>query len=218
MYNCTNFKTLKISQEKILDTVRVLFNAQGLASVTVRVICDELQISPGNFSYYFPDKRRLVVALYETMQEEMALNLQHFAHDYVGIGAMLHTFRAFSYVQLKYKFFFLNLFEILHSYPTIRRQYRKALIQERELTEQLFSQYQAQGVMKQDTPRDALRSVMKQCQILFAYWVVDAELSGLKSDKKKVDYYTAICFGPLLPYLTPKATKELQESIKHHPS
>ncbi len=55
------------TRDKILKKAQQLFNKNGVGNVTVRNICNELNISLGNFTYYFPDKQQIIVELYRGM-------------------------------------------------------------------------------------------------------------------------------------------------------
>ncbi len=59
------------TREKILVTTQTLFNKKGIGQVSIRNICDELDISLGNFTYYFPDKQQIAVELFRKMINEL---------------------------------------------------------------------------------------------------------------------------------------------------
>lgn len=199
---------MKVSKATILDTARRLFNRHGLAAVTARVIAGELNISPGSFSYHFPDKRRLVVELYRSMNAEMNAGLEKTETAAPGITMLLEVFRALALVQVKYKFFFLNLFEILRSFPAIRHLHKRALARERTIAKALFDGYLAAGVLNSGiTPRE-IKYLLRQSQVLFAYWIVDAESGDFATDEQAVRHYTEVCCSPLLPYLSEDSKDE----------
>lgn len=205
---------MKVSKAIILDTARRLFNRDGLAAVTARVIAGELKISPGSFSYHFPDKRRLVVELYRSMIAEMNADLKKTETAAPCITTLLEAFWTLALVQVKYKFFFLNLFEILRSFPAIRHLHKRALARERTMAKALFDGYRAAGVLKSDiTPRE-IKYILRQSQILFAYWIVDAESGDFASEEQAVRHYTEVCCSPLLPYLSEDSKTEFMNYFK----
>jgi AcrR family transcriptional regulator len=59
------------TRDRILEKAQELFNKNGIGKVSVRSICEELKISVGNFTYYFPDKHKIVVELYHKMISEI---------------------------------------------------------------------------------------------------------------------------------------------------
>jgi AcrR family transcriptional regulator len=55
---------------RILEHARHAFNERGVTAVGIREIARELRLSPGNVSYHFPTKERLILALIEEMHAE----------------------------------------------------------------------------------------------------------------------------------------------------
>lgn len=206
---------MKVSKDIILDTARKLFNQRGLSAVTARGISGKLNISPGSFSYHFPDKSRLIIELYRAMSTEMNACLQTLQSDEISIKPLLDTFQKCAYVQLKYKFFFLNLFGILINYPAIKLIHKKALANERFLAKQLFKNYLVTGIIIKSATKQDLKFILKQSQILFAYWVMDAELREFKSDDQAVWYYTEVCTSHIKPFLTKKLKIEFESYFKN---
>lgn len=205
---------MKVSKEKILDTARKMFNQNGLTSVTARAISAELEISPGSFSYHFPDKSRLVIELYRKMIDELNACFSLLKEGGENIKPFLITFQKCAQIQLKYKFFFLNLSEILINYPVIKQMHKRAIVRERLLAHQLFENYLNCGVIRSDTDMRDVKCIIKQSQILFAYWIVDAHLSEFNSDAQTIWYYTEACCTPIKPYLEMESKNEFEKFLK----
>ncbi|MBO5065669.1 MAG: TetR/AcrR family transcriptional regulator [Clostridia bacterium] len=51
------------TKEKILHVSMHLFLEKGYSKTTVKMVCDELQISKGNFTFYFPAKEDVLAEL-----------------------------------------------------------------------------------------------------------------------------------------------------------
>jgi|GEM_PF-6512868 len=51
------------TRDKILVAAKHLFNQSGYSQTSMRDICSELHISPGNLTYYFPKKADLIDAI-----------------------------------------------------------------------------------------------------------------------------------------------------------
>lgn len=78
---------------RILDHARQAFNERGVTAVGIREIARDLDLSPGNVSYYFPTKEDLILALIEEMHAE---NNAAFAsstgpRDFVQLDASLRV-------------------------------------------------------------------------------------------------------------------------------
>lgn len=62
------------TKERILNTARRLFNERGYARVSMRAIAEELDISPGNLTYHFPQKADIVTALMNELFDQTYLS------------------------------------------------------------------------------------------------------------------------------------------------
>jgi AcrR family transcriptional regulator len=196
------------TKEKILEASRKLFNAQGLAKVSVRDICGELNISVGNFSYHFPNKDTIVVSLYKGMLTELASVVQSIPRDTVNITVYLESHKQLFQIQLKYKFIYLNLFEVITAHPEIKVMHLKNITYERKTAGELFDIYVKKGVIKKGLDRDEFTRILNVGQIINNSWVIDAEIVYTGNKKQQLAYYMSICCGLLEPYLTTESAKE----------
>lgn len=189
------------NKRKILDVARELFNTSGLKNVTARVICTQLKISPGSFSYHFPDKSLIVQTLYEEMRAEAGGVIEKMAQKEANVISYLETHRHLFLIQEKYRFFYLNLFEIVTNYPEIGRLYRESTMMEREMARQMIQFYISSGVIRPDLKEEQIERMINVGQILNNFWAVDAELMPKMRKREKQVHYMKICCGLLEPYL-----------------
>lgn len=202
------------TNEKILDASRKLFNTKGLANVSVRDICTELGISVGNFSYHFPNKDTIVVSLYKSMLSELKEVLETIPRDKVSIILYLESHKQLFLIQLKYKFVYLNLFEIITNHPEIKSIYLKNISFERKMGEELFNHYVSKGVIKSGISKSQFERILNVGQIINNSWVIDAEIVFTGNKKQQLSYYMSICCGLLEPYLTEGSLTEYNEYFK----
>lgn len=198
-------------REKILEASRELFNAEGIKRVTVRDICNRLKISPGSFSYHFPDKEKkekIVTELYKMMLSEIMELVSAIPRNKASVIYFLESHKQLFIVQKKYKFFYLNLFEILNSYAEIKSIYLQNIQLERQMAKQLLELYVQQGVLKEGIAARQFDRLVNVGQMLNNSWAIDAELHKQRTGKEQLVYYMNICCGLLEPYLTEQSLKE----------
>ena len=196
------------NKQRIIDTARRLYNQLGLKAVTARVICEELKISPGSFSYHFKDKSLIISILYSEMQKEMAQCLTVNPTHMQGVTGYLDTHRKLFAIQEKYKFFYLNLFEILSHHEEIKKDYLKNIQQSRQMGQMMFQYYINQGVFKKEANTETIDRLINVGQILNTFWTMDAEIMPPKYPKEKLIHYMKICCGLLEPFLEAQALDE----------
>ncbi len=103
------------TRDKILKKAKQLFNKNGVGNVTVRNICNELNISLGNFTYYFPDKQQIIVELYLGMIAALEEIDKKINVSRETIIYLLEYHRQIFVIETDFRFFYLNTFEILNS-------------------------------------------------------------------------------------------------------
>ncbi|MDI1356323.1 MAG: TetR/AcrR family transcriptional regulator [bacterium] len=196
------------TKEKILDASRRLFNTDGLAKVSVRDICKELNISAGNFSYHFPNKDKIILGLYKDMLKEVQVAFETLPRAEISITLYLESHKKVFLIQSKYKFIFLNLFEILTNYPEVKAIYLRNAAFERQMARELFNLYVSKGIIKKGINELQFERILNVGQILNTAWVIDAEIVFKGNKKQQMAYYLSICCGLLEPYLMENSLDE----------
>ncbi|MEL6671036.1 MAG: TetR/AcrR family transcriptional regulator [Bacteroidota bacterium] len=198
------------TRDRILDQARRLFNERGLEKVTVRDICDALEISPGNFTYYFKGKTLVVWELYEQMMLEIYALAGAIPLDHSSVRYFLEAHKGIFFVQEKYRFFYLNLFQIFTHYPAIREAYLQRYEQEKAFARQLLVQYAGGGVLIKDLSEGQMDKLINVGYVLNNSWLLDAELHFRGDRMARLKHYLQLCCGRLEPYLTQGAKGEYE--------
>jgi len=197
-YESLYFRFMK---QKILNQTRLLYNKNGLSNVTTRVICDSLKISLGSFSYHFPDKKIILSSLYEEMLNEIEKVYTSIQEKQPSINTYLESHKALFLIQEKYKFFYLNLFEILTNNPKINKIFSQKRILEITMSKQVFLFYMQTGILKKDITENQIERLINVGHILNNFWPIDSEISPKLKQKERLIHYMKICCGLLEPYL-----------------
>ena len=201
-------------REKILEAARELFNEDGMKKVSVRSICGKLGISPGSFSYHFRDRDKIVSELYERMLGEIMGVIQAIPNDKASVIYFLESHKQLFIIQNKYKFFYLNLFEILNSHEDVRAIYLQNSQFERHTAKQLLELYVQKEVLKEGIETKQFEHMVNVGQMLNSFWAIDAEVRNIGDQKEELIYYMNICCGLLEPYLTEDALTEYKAYFK----
>ncbi len=83
--------------------------------IRVENICIELNISLGNFTYYFTDKQQIIVELYLGMIAALEEIDKKINVSRETIIYLLEYHRQIFVIETDFRFFYLNTFEILNS-------------------------------------------------------------------------------------------------------
>lgn len=188
-------------KEKILNQARLLYNEMGLSKVTARLICEELNISLGSFSYHFPNKNGIIESLYQQILAENAAILNSFQPETPTILTYLETQKGLFLVQERYKFFFLNLFEILTHYKNIEISYIQNSSLERERAKNTFNSYIEYGIIKRINDKQ-MNELLNIEQILHNFWIVDAQFAPNDTKEMNISHYMKVSCTLLETFLT----------------
>ncbi len=198
------------NRERILTAALKLFNSRGVLKVSVRDICEDLNISPGNFSYHFPDKELVVSELYHRMSDKIHDVVASIPYNQASVTFFLETHRLIFLIQNEYRFFYLNLFEILTHFRGIKKSFSERYRQEKAFAREFMALYAKKGVLVPGLTDEQYQRLVDVGMILNNAWMVDAEINAKSSMKKKMLHYMQLCCGRLEPYLTAAARKEYQ--------
>ena len=188
-------------KEKILDMARQLYNDHGLSAVTARIICDRLKISLGSYSYHFPDKKNILIDLYNEMLLEIQAIYTSMQTTEPDILTYLDSHRLLFLLQEKYKFFYMNLFEILTNQPEIMHTHKQKRSEEMAMAKQIFLYYMQKGILKTNISESQIERLIHVGEILNNYWPIDAAVSADREESDRLIHYMKICCGLLEPYL-----------------
>lgn len=74
-------KRVNTTKYEIIQVVTTLFLEKGYSATTPKLICDELDISTGNLTYYFPTKEHLLALLVEMLCSFQRKKIQETVND-----------------------------------------------------------------------------------------------------------------------------------------
>ncbi len=203
------------TSDKILLTAKNLFNKDGLANVSVRDICRHLGISVGNFTYHFPNKDQLMIQLYYNMVAELEEGPKQVEAPTESVLFFLQYHQHIFKIQNRYKFFYLNTFELLKNHPEIKKAYLQHIQRERKFIEELMQRNIEAGVFEKTMTHDVAKKIIRVGQMVNIAWITDAEISFNGNEKNMLKHYLELCCSIIEPYLMPSAREEYEKFFQH---
>ena len=117
------------TRERILTMTLELWNERGFTAVPVADIASAVGISTGNFTYHFPSKRDLVVALYDRA-EKAHLELVREWDPKTALEDLPESTRALAGVMWRHRFLYRDTPHLAAAAPEIRRRARGTVLLE----------------------------------------------------------------------------------------
>jgi AcrR family transcriptional regulator len=106
------------TRQKIIAAAITCFNQEGIANVRLQQIADEAFVSLGNMTYHYRNKEAIVQAVWEQWAAEQSKLLAEFRvlPLFEDVDLLLrNTFAS----QQNYRFFYLDILEVLRAYPEL---------------------------------------------------------------------------------------------------
>jgi AcrR family transcriptional regulator len=186
-----------ILRNKILETAIKLFNKNGYASVTMRDIAGELNISPGNLTYYFKKKEDIVSSINQMQCDEH--NSNNYSED-ITVEELNKLFKTMIEHQKKYLFYFYNITELPRMYPEVARTQIRVRNEFYNLYRGIFRNFVKKGIMKEENKAGAYDDLSFAVLSILMFWVQQTSLENdLISEKRNV---ISVLWNIIIPNFT----------------
>lgn len=187
------------TKTRILEKSIELFNRFGFVHIRLQHIADEVEISVGNLAYHFKNIDTILEVIYAQLEQEQKRLLAELAIVplFVNINSHIHHTYA---LQQQYAFFYSDTFEVLRSFPIIRRVYRRYtdwfITQIRNMLE--FNV--ARGALIEPPFPEAYQHLANQYWMTTELWLYQNRIRGLEA-LTEANYANAV-WALLIPYFT----------------
>lgn len=186
-----------------------LFNARGLARVSVRDLATQLDISPGNVTYHFKSKDLLVEHALDSLIERMN-ELSAAAFATTDLDAYREMLAKIWDVQHRYRFFYIDAADILRAYPKVKRAYQAVVKRRIEQSKRYFNALIAAGILE---PLDSgeLELLTRRSWMVLSFW--QSRLVILNEPASQ-EQFVAEVFAVLRPHLTGKSVRRASARMR----
>lgn len=201
------------TKKKIILAAIEQFNEQGVSNVRNQDLAKASGISLSNFNYHFKTKQDLVYAVCDYMivvlEEKVYGNKVLMSSG----GQDLAIMRAYFEYEEEFKFFYLDTYNILQSFPNLKEVFQSRLNEAIQIIKNLNYLAVGKGAMIPE-PADmpGLYNILaEQMWINIHFWFAQMNIRGKSEDMviKGLEANYAI----LYPYLTEKGRKVHQTFI-----
>ncbi len=198
------------TKERIIQTAIELFNRDGFSNVRIQHIAEHLEMSLGNFTYHYPKKDDLVIAVYEHLAKNINKIWEKFERkSYFSL--IDNQIRFFFYLQEKFSFFYVDTLELLRAYPDIAARHREHIKRQFEQTSAILQLNVDDGNFDM-TPKDVefLTEIIWSNVVL---WKTKNLIRG--NTDLTANNMAANLWGLLQPYFTEKGYAEYEKLLKN---
>lgn len=185
---------------KIIETAVQLMNQNGISNVSLKQIADEIKISPGNLTYHFKLKSDLMESIHQQMVEEMEGVIRPLGM--VGLEHFEKSIRFAYQFQERYRFFFLDLVEIVRMYPKISERHNIIVKKRMEEGRALLNYYIGGGWLIPEPEEGRYDTIIQQIWFMNTFWLsLQVVIKEQNYDKEAI---LSMIWTVLKPYFTEK--------------
>lgn len=203
------------TREKIKVTAIEKFNEFGATNISTIKLSNFMEISPGNYYYYFSSKEDLIRVIWE---EDMYphSNSVFFDREYAPTakGIMNFVEACVNHIH-KYRFFYAELYILQKNDPKLLEIYKAHLEELSTQAVKIFHGWEKAGLLRSPDSQDEKQRLMENLWAVAMGWIGFTELYNPKMSAKKIKEKVIIQMYSLFSSsLTPQGKNEVEAMLK----
>lgn len=190
------------TRKKIVDGARNLFNSEGIANVTMRMIALDLGMSPGNLTYHFKKRHEILEAIYYEMVEEFEAPLKNLDNLVFSVENLFHSSRVNYVRMLEYRFIWADLRQLMRESDQIREHFIAARRRREMGYRFMVSKFVESDLFLEEGFIGEFDLLSRRMVDLIDFWIPSAALEGSDLDKKVALQFHQKFMSMLFPYFS----------------
>ncbi len=202
---------MKTTKDKIIATSVRLFNERGFVNVSLRDIARELEISPGNLSYHYKNKDVIVAHIYDNIVAERNTLLSgvQLIPSIANINKQLVPLMD---LYKKYRFFYLDIIEIIRGYPAIAEKHRIHIQNQIDYIKAMLDYSVGSGNMEREPIEGFYQALAQNVWMVLTFWMNQQIVRGVDGEFHKEA--RRAMWTMVFPHLTEKGLANFQKARK----
>jgi hypothetical protein len=206
------FYAEEMDKKEIAAEALKVLNRSGYTKTNLEIIVKEGKVDFLNLKRYFKDTSEVAVFLFQECCRESDQASSKIDNEDSTLGNLLKITHLSYEIQVKYKFIFLDFYQIIHNVEEIKDRYFELLSLRKVQLIHLFQLLEKEGVLRGEIIPGQYSNLANQMTMLSDYWVTHNYLFFGKEEFKP-GYYSKLIFSILLPYLTDKGVHQYKSAI-----
>ncbi len=198
-----------MTRNHILKTSLEIFNRKGYSYTHLEDVLDEGDIQKPNFLEHFDSLDEVVTILFKHLCEESDEAAQQVDQSGPILG-VIHASMLRSYqIQVKYRFIFLDFFNILNRIESIKDRYYELVSLRKTQLIHLFQSLSDAGIFRKEMVSGQFEKLAYHLTMLSDYWLTHNHI--MFGEPSQPDYYTRLISASIVPYLTEEGLEEFNK-------
>ncbi len=192
------------TKQRILDTALTLFNQIGTSNASTNHIALELEISPGNLYYHYPNKEQLIEQLFCNYEKALQPLIQQPFTEPLSVEDIWFFLHLNFELALEYLFIYQDTDHITSKCPSLTKKFQQLLTALYQTLVRLLSALSESGVLL-ITAYDVIKDTSLNMLLICTQWIhFKKYLSGINEPNISGNHFNQGIYQALtvlLPYL-----------------
>ncbi|MEZ0122667.1 MAG: TetR/AcrR family transcriptional regulator [Candidatus Reddybacter sp.] len=192
------------TKQRILDTTLALFNQLGTPDSSTNHIALELEISPGNLYYHYPNKEQLIETLFSSYEAALEPLISQVFSEELSIEDIWFFLHLNFEIALEYRFIYQDTDYITLKCPSLEARFQRLLKQLNQSLVRLLTALCATGVFLSPSDK-VIEDISLNMLLICTQWIhFKKYLSAITEANIAVDHFNQGIYQALsllLPYL-----------------
>ncbi len=202
------------TKQRILDAALTLFNQLGTPNASTNHIALELEISPGNLYYHYPNKEQLIEQLFSNYEEALQPLIQQTFTEPLSIEDIWFFLHLNFELALEYRFIYQDSDYITSKCPSLTAKFQQLLTALYRTLVRLLTALSASGTLLV-TSCNVIEDISLNMLLICTQWIhFKKHLSGISEANIAGDHFNQGIYqvlSLLLPYLDQPHQEHLQK-------
>ena len=202
------------TKQRILETTLALFNQLGTPNASTNHIALELEISPGNLYYHYPNKEQLIEQLFSNYEQALQPLIQQTFTEPLSIEDIWFFLHLNFELALEYRFIYQDSDYITSKCPALATKFQQLLTALYRTLVRLLTALSASGTLLV-TASDVIEDISLNMLLICTQWIhFKKHLAGISEANIAGDHFNQGIYqvlSLLLPYLDQAHQQHLQK-------
>ncbi|MBK6364804.1 MAG: TetR/AcrR family transcriptional regulator [Saprospiraceae bacterium] len=203
-----------MTEKQILKSSLKLFNERGYHDVGMREIARELNLSPGNVTYYFKKKDDILFTLLQEYSEQNTTFYEKYHTESASIAGFLGLMKNIFYSQYQYRGVYIGNYIVQKEFQSTDSINYKSTSERRKQTfQKMFTDLRAEGhINANDDDIDFLVSFIT---LFGRFWISEATIFDKSPDvTQAIKHYIRLLVKELSLFATERGKLSIEQFKK----
>ncbi|MGE0635932.1 MAG: TetR/AcrR family transcriptional regulator [Bacteroidia bacterium] len=201
------------TRETILKRALELFNQRSIEHVGIRELAADLNIRPGNITYYFPKKEDILVELGKQLSELNSATIVKLENP--SLSDFMERYRQVFNNHYEYRCLFLSFVSQMQQNPKLSENYSKVEKSRLDDFRKIINKLIDAGYLDRSVTPDDVEHLVSFLSLVARFWISESTVSYKKLTKNQaIRHYLSLIGFVFFKHATAKGKKQISTFLE----